>query len=268
MSQPGLDGGITLSVANGVASVSIENPGQRNALTKAMCLELQELFPRLDADPSVIVITLRGAGQTFSAGAAIGELSSVLLDPQPDGTLVDHLSRADETITSVTKPTIALIDGACMGGGWQIASACDFILASARSVFAITPAKLGVIYPRSGIERLVRLVGDARAKYFLFTGETFSASRAQALGLVAEVVADDEFEVRGTALVSSLRENSQFSIRTLKHLVNLATSAAPDVDRTWAGAWAEMTHGPDMNIGIAAFLNRERPRFTGNRADR
>ncbi|MDQ2850411.1 MAG: enoyl-CoA hydratase/isomerase family protein [Actinomycetota bacterium] len=251
-----------MSIAEGVASLKIDNPRQRNALTRTMCLELQDVLPRLEAAPDVVVITLRGAGTSFSAGAAIDELPSVLLDQQPDGSRLDHLSLADKAIASATKPTVALVDGACMGGGWQIASACDFILASERSVFAITPAKLGVIYPRAGIERLVREVGEARAKYILFMGEAYSATRAHALGLIAEAVPDEAFEVRCAILIASLRDNSQFSVHSLKQLVNLTASPIPDIDQFWDDAWTDMSDGPDMSIGVAAFQNRERPRFT------
>ncbi|MGY2744117.1 enoyl-CoA hydratase/isomerase family protein [Arthrobacter sp. UYCu723] len=252
---------INVSITGGVASVEIDNPTQRNALTKTMCLELQDLMPRLDADPDVTVVALRGVGNTFCAGAAIGELSSVLLDRQDDDTSVDQLSRADQAIASITKPTMAMVDGACMGGGWQIASACDFIIASERSVFAITPAKIGIIYPRPGIERLVRQVGHANAKFILLTGKAFTAARAQALGLVAEAVPDDAFEERCSSIVSSLLNHSRFSMHSMKHLVNLTDMNHSGIDKEWEDAWAAMPDSPDMGIGINAFLNREQPRF-------
>src|SRR5689334_22394294 len=96
-------GRMSVSIADGVATVKICNPAQRNALTRAMCLEIQELMPRLDADPDVAVVVMRGAGDTFCAGASISELESVLIDPQPDGTTVDHLSAADSAIASLSK---------------------------------------------------------------------------------------------------------------------------------------------------------------------
>ncbi|WP_082492604.1 enoyl-CoA hydratase/isomerase family protein [Arthrobacter sp. Leaf69] len=261
MSKPAPNRRINVSIANGVASVEIDNPTQRNALTKAMCLEIQDLMPRLDANPDVIVVVLRGIGNTFCAGAAISELSSVLLDRQDDDTSVDQLSRADQAITSITKPTVAMVDGACMGGGWQIASACDFIIASESSVFAITPAKIGIIYPRPGIERLVRQVGHANAKFILLTGQAFTAARAQALGLVTEAVPDDEFGERCSSILNSLLNKSRFSVHAMKHLVNLTDINHSGIDKEWEDAWAAMPESPDMGIGIAAFLNREQPRF-------
>ncbi|RAX46835.1 enoyl-CoA hydratase/isomerase family protein [Arthrobacter sp. AQ5-06] len=268
MSSPAPKGQISVSVADGVAWVIIDNPTKKNALTKAMCLQIQELMPTLEADPDVAVVVLRGAGNTFSAGATINELSSVLLDRQDDGTYVDQLSRADQAITSLTKPTLALVDGACMGGGWQIASACDFIITSKRSVFAITPAKIGIIYPRPGIERLVRQVGHANAKFILFTGEAFTAVQAQTLGLVAEVVPDEEFDGRGKSLVSALRDRSRFSTHSMKRLVDMTDTNHPHIDQEWEDAWAAMTDSPDMGIGIEAFNNRVQPQFTWSPAGR
>jgi enoyl-CoA hydratase/carnithine racemase len=254
-------GSITVSVADGVAAVRIDNPKRKNAITKAMCLQIHSLLPQLDRDPDVVLVTLRGAGDAFSAGAAIHDLTSVLLDPQEDGSRVDHLSLADATIASVRKPTIALVDGVCIGGAWQLASACDFILASDRSQFAVTPAKIGVIYPRAGVERLVRLVGPANAKFFLFTGDTFSARRASQLGLVTETVANDQFEDRAEKLVHTLLARSRFSIHTLKRLIDSGNPTDHEVDQLWQDAWGAMTESPDMAIGINAFLNRERPKF-------
>lgn len=253
--------GIRVNIADGIASLQIDNPARRNAMTKTMCLELQNLMPRLDEDPEVVVITLSGRGGTFSAGASLDEITTVLRDPQDDGTLVDHLSDADRAISSVAKPTVALVDGACIGGGWQIASACDFIVASERSTFAITPAKLGIIYPRVGIERLIRLVGPARAKWLLFTGQTLTAPQAQDAGLVAEVFSDDAFEQGCRALTSSLLQNSRFSMHALKQLVDMTTADDPLLDHNWTLAWQATTDGPDMEIGIEAFIARRAPRF-------
>jgi len=252
-------GRMSVSIIDGVATMEICNLAQRNALTRDMCLEIQELMPRLDADPDVAVVVLRGAGDTFCAGASISELSSVLMDPQPDGTSVDHLSGADAAIASLSKPSVALVDGACMGGGWQIASACDFIIANERAVIGLTPAKIGIIYPRPGIERLVRLVGHANAKYILLSGLTFSATEARTLGLTADVVPSEFFEEKCAALVSTLRSRSRFSMHAMKRLMDAAPS---DVDREWAEAWSAMPDSPDMGIGIRAFLNREQPEFT------
>lgn len=256
-----MTGHITVRIADAVASVELNNPTQRNAISKAMCLELIELMPRLDADAAVTLVTLRGTGNVFSAGAQLSDLTAILMD-DVDGERVDHLSRADDAITSIRKPTIALVDGACMGGGWQLASACDFIVASERSTVAITPAKLGIIYPRPGIERLIRQVGPAAAKAILFTGQTYTAAQAQSIGLVAQTVGDDEFESHCTELANAIVSRSRFSLHHLKQLVDLTARPGPALDPAWDAAWADMGSNPDLSIGVDAFLGRETPAFT------
>ncbi|WP_442576398.1 enoyl-CoA hydratase/isomerase family protein [Microbacterium sp. F51-2R] len=252
---------VNLYVEEGVATIEICNPAQRNALTRSMCIALKRIALEADSAPDVDVIVLRGAGDTFCAGAAIGELSSILFDDSAADGPVDRLSLADEALSALRKPSLALVDGACMGGGWQIASACDFIVASARSAFAITPAKLGVLYPRSGIERLIRLVGPAAAKYILFSAETFTAQQALALGLIADVFDDSEFSASGMWLARLIRSRSQFSVQTMKEIVDLTVDGSDHLDATWREAWAQTTAGPDMSIGVAAFQSRSRPRF-------
>jgi enoyl-CoA hydratase/carnithine racemase len=243
------------------ATVEIHNPSQRNALTRTMCRELAATMEELEAREDIHVIALRGTGGHFSAGVAINELTSVLLDPSEEGSTTDHLSEADHAITAVTKPTIALVEGYCMGGGWQIASACDFLLASDDSQFAITPAKLGIVYPRTGIDRLIELVGPAKAKYILFTGKTFTALQAQNLGLVAEVVPQPEFTPQIDRLIDTMLTRSRFSLHAMKKLVDLTQGTGAHLDQEWAAAWAGMAQGPDMQIGITAFVHGQRPTF-------
>ena len=254
-------GRISVAMSGEVARLTIDNPSQRNAITRAMCLELQDIMPRLDADPGVALVTIRGAGETFSAGAALNELPSILLD-QVDGAVVDQLSGADDAITAVSKPTVALVDGACMGGGWQIASACDFIVASDRSSFAITPAKLGILYPRRGIERLVAQVGPARAKYILLTSRSFTTAEAMSLGLIAETVATVEFERFCETMTTSLLARSRFSMHFLKRLVDITAIRDSTLDAEWAHAWSAMSDNPDLKVGVNAFLRRVNPHFT------
>lgn len=256
MSAPG----IAITVADGIATVVLDNPASRNAITRAMCLAIQDAMPQLERDPEVVVVSLRGAGGTFSSGAQLTEVASILMD-RTDAGVVDQLSRADRAIASLSKPTVALVDGPCMGGGWQLASACDFIIASERSTIGITPAKLGILYPRSGVDRLVEQVGAAAAKYILFSGETFTAARARELGLITELVPDGGFDRRCHELLATVRDRSRFTVHTMKRLIDLPCED-PQLDDQWDAAWAAMAEGPDMGIGIEAFLARETPRFS------
>lgn len=255
-------GAIDCHIAGGIAYVTINNPAKRNALTRHMCFELQALTQSLNSEPSAKVIALSGAGSDFSAGVAIDQLPSVLFDPTPEGGYVDHFSAADAALAHVTKPTVALVQGVCMGGGWQIASACDFILTSSNAHFGVTPAKIGILYPRSGVDRLVQQVGPARAKYILMTGKSFTAHQAQSLGLVADVIDENDFQTEASALLGTLLERSRFTQMKTKEYIDACSGQQEHLDSLWSRSWEEMLQGEDKEIGISAFRHRQTPRFT------
>ncbi|WP_150460934.1 enoyl-CoA hydratase/isomerase family protein [Nesterenkonia ebinurensis] len=255
-------GAIHCRVTDGVAHVVISNPSKRNALTRHMCLELKELMHSLSKDPSSDLIALSGDGTDFSAGASIDQLPSILFEPTPDGEYADHFSAADAALAQVAKPTVALVQGVCMGGGWQIASACDFIFASSNARFAVTPAKIGILYPRSGVDRLVQQVGPARAKYILMTGKTFSAHQAQSLGLVADVISEDLFQTEAAALLEVLLKRSRFTQIKTKEYIDASSAQQAHLDPLWSRSWVEMIEGEDSEIGIRAFRQRKDPQFT------
>lgn len=266
MSAPGgspreADPGIAVTVEAGVGTILLRNPAQRNALTRVMCRSIAEAAAELDARQDVDVVIVRGHGGTFSAGVSIGELRDVILD---DDGATDHLTAADRALGRVAKPTIAVVQGHCMGGGWQLASACDFIVASEDASFGITPAKLGIIYPRAGVDRLAALVGPATAKYVLMSARTFPARRAQSMGLVAEVLPAEKFDDGVHLLLGELQARSRYSMQTTKHLIDRSGDPATDPSEladAWRQAWAEMAAGPDIDEGVAAFLERRDPQF-------
>ncbi|ASN38011.1 crotonase [Arthrobacter sp. 7749] len=259
---PHATGCITAEINGNVGEIVIDNPRQRNALTREMCIDLAEQVRRLDADPRVTVITLRGRGDDFSAGAAINELDQVLFDAGEDGENLDHLSAADAAICAALKPTVALVRGTCMGGGWQIASACDISIAADSVRLAVTPSKLGIIYPRCGVERLVQRLGADKAKYVLFSADLISADKAALWGLLTDVVSEDEFETVSHALVSRMATRSQYSIRTMKSLIDSMVSESPEHDDLWEEKWAKLPASEDFAVGRQAFLEGKRPRFT------
>lgn len=259
---PTMTGRITSDISGEIGAIVIENPRQRNALTRDMCIELAEQVRLLDADPEVKVITLRGSGDDFSAGAAINELHQVLFDEGANGETIDHLSAADAAIGAASKPTVALVRGTCMGGGWQIASACDMSIASDSVSLAVTPSKLGIIYPRSGVERLVRRLGADKAKYVLFSADLIPADKAASWGLLTDVVPDSEFEAFSQAFVTRMATRSQYSIHTMKVLIDSMSSGSHADDELWRGEWAKLPVSEDFVLGQRAFLDGKRPRFT------
>lgn len=258
-------GTIRLSVEGGLGTIVIDNPAKRNALSRAMCLELIEAVGVLERTPAVKVIALTGVGQDFSAGVDISELREVLFDLGHPEAPFDHLTAADIALSSASKPTFALVQGICMGGAWQLASACDVILASNDSRLAITPAKLGIVYPRRGVERLVRMIGPDRAKYLLFTGDEVPAEVAERWGLFTEVIPTAEYQRRTAEVLQTVAQRSQYAIHTMKALIDAPAPKAastPTLSADWQRAWLESMHGQDFGIGQSAFLAGRQPQFT------
>ncbi|MEU2927879.1 enoyl-CoA hydratase/isomerase family protein [Streptomyces sp. NPDC007251] len=238
-------------VTGAVATVVIDHPAKRNAMTAAMWRRLPELLDALAQDPGVRALVLTGAGGTFCAGADISTLRG---SPEEAQKLA---VAAEEALAAFPKPTVAAVRGHCVGGGAQLAAACDLRLAEEGALFGVTPAKLGIVYPASSTRRLVSLVGPATAKYLLFSAELIDAGRALRSGLVDEVLPEGELDKRVAELTRVLVSRSQLTQAAAKEF------AAGRTDRD--AHWAERARGnPDTAEGVAAFLERRQPYFTWN----
>ncbi|NUK71546.1 enoyl-CoA hydratase/isomerase family protein [Streptomyces lunaelactis] len=237
------------SVVDGVATVVISNPDKRNAMTAAMWRALPELLGQLAADDAVRAMVLTGEGSTFCAGADISSLREPGEAPQ------SLAVRAEEALAAFPKPTLAAVRGYCVGGGCQLAAACDLRFAEEDALFGVTPAKLGIVYPASSTRRLVALVGPAAAKYLLFSGELIGTERALRTGLVDEVLPAGELGKRVAEFTRIVASRSQLTQAAAKEFATGRT------DRD--AHWEEQQRGSgDPAEGVAAFLERRVPRFT------
>lgn len=237
------------SVIDSVATVVVHHPAKRNAMTGAMWRSLPPLLDALAADPGVRALVLTGEGGTFCAGADISTLREA-----PDE--AQRLAvAAEEALAAFPKPTLAAVRGHCVGGGAQLAAACDLRFAETGALFGVTPAKLGIVYPASATRRLVSLVGPATAKYLLFSGELIDAERALRTGLVDEVLPEGELAKRVAEFGRILAARSQLTQAAAKEFADGRT----DRDGHWAG---QARGSGDTAEGVAAFLERRAPRFT------
>ncbi len=164
-----------------IATLWLNRPEKRNAVTKAMWEGIAAICADLATDRNVRVLVVRGAGDHFCAGADIGELAV------SEASYAAANAGADHALGSFPKPTVAFIRGSCVGGGTQIAIACDVRIADTSAVFGITPARLGIVYPAFGVDRAVRLLGPSATKHLLFSAELIGWERALRIGLVDEV---------------------------------------------------------------------------------
>ncbi|MFF8369496.1 enoyl-CoA hydratase/isomerase family protein [Streptomyces lydicus] len=253
-----MEPGLLTHVSDGTATVTISNTGKRNAMTVQMWRDLPPLLDRLAGDRAVRALVLTGEGDTFCAGADIGSLRGNAAG-ESQGLAV----AAEEALAAFPKPTLAAIRGYCVGGGAQLAAACDLRFAEEGALFGVTPAKLGVVYPASATRRLVRLVGLATAKYLLFSGELIDCARALRTGLVDEVPAEGELAERVAEFSAVLASRSLLTQTAAKELAN-GTWDVPPAEAEERGAhWAAQARASgDTAEGAAAFLERRAPRFT------
>lgn len=246
-----------LECADGVATVTIDHPAKRNAMTPEMWRALPPLLDRLATDPSVRTLVLTGAQGTFCAGAdiqALQETSGTRESARISGGLT---VMAEEALAAFPKPTLAVIRGHCVGGGCQLAAACDLRFAADDALFGITPARLGIVYPASSTERLVRLTSPATAKHLLFSAELIDAERALRCGLVDEVLPDAELDARVARYTALLATRSQLTQAAAKEF------ADGRGDSSRVAHWDEQAEaGAEAAEGVAAFLERRPPRFT------
>ncbi|MCO1596672.1 enoyl-CoA hydratase/isomerase family protein [Micromonospora sp. RHAY321] len=245
------DAELTVEVNGPVATVVIHNPARRNAMTAAMWRQLPELLDRLEPDPDIRALVLTGSGDAFCAGADLGDLAELL-----DAGDASIAVAAEERLAGFSKPTVAVIRGACVGGGCQLAVACDLRIVADDARFGVPPARLGLVYPAPTTRRLARLVGPSAAKHLLFTAELIDTERALRIGLVDEVLPGDRLGARVDDLTATIAQRSPLSVAAAKEIVD--DRAGPARVAWWHRKVA--TSG-EAREGVAAIAERRPPRF-------
>ncbi len=247
---------IHLTTSGPVAHLTIDRAAKRNAMTQAMWEQLPGLLAEAAADASLRVLLLQSATPgLFCAGADIAELLANKDDTSWRAANQAAINRAQHDLARLPLPTIAFIDGDCIGGGTGLAMACDIRVATPRARFGITPAKLGLVYPLHDTKLLVDLVGPGQAKRLLFTGEIIDAQEALRIGLI-EAIADTP-----DAWTAALCAASPFSVREMKHFIRRIATGQSDDDAATLAVFADAFTGPDFIEGTTAFIEKRKPEF-------
>lgn len=259
------DGGGRVRVARAgpVATVVIDAPKRRNALSVAIALGLQDAMAELDADPEVRCVLLRGAGgRAFSAGADISEFAEWRSNKRRGRVYARILGAALEAVAGCRHPTIALIEGDCIGGGLGVAVMCDLRVCGASSRFGVPVKRLGLVESPEELAPLVAKLGANAMLEILLLGEVFGAEDALRLGLVNRVAADAEVESTAHRLAASVAEGAPLSARWHKKFILRLLDPRPLTEEERDEGY-DCYDTEDFRIGFRAFLAKERPKFTG-----
>lgn len=256
---PGSDEPLVVTRDGSVATLWLNRPAKRNAVTQAMWAGISAVTAELADDPGVRVLVVRGAGEHFCAGADIAELRC--LDDRTEYHAVNKA--ADDALAAFPRPTIAFIRGSCVGGGAEIAISCDLRIAESSARFGITPARLGIVYPPFALERAVAIIGPAAAKHLLYSAELIDAERALRIGLIHESLepgaAADRVDELARLMADERSLLTQVATKEMIDAIAVHGSVHAGLEARWN---ARSVAAPDATEGLAAFVERRPPNFT------
>ncbi|MEP9349148.1 enoyl-CoA hydratase-related protein [Xanthobacter sp. KR7-225] len=253
---------IEVAIADRVATVTLNRPQLRNPMTLAMWQGVARIFGELGADPGVRAIILTGAGGNFSVGADISEFGTVRHTVEQSVAYEEAVDASSDAIQGAGKPTIAVAEGYCLGGGCHMAMSCDFRFAAPSTVFGIPAARLSIIYGVRSTQRLLALVGLTEAKRILYTADRIDAARALAIGFAQEVADDPLAAAR--AFAGAIAQNAPLSVSGAKYILDGLAMGEGALDVAAAQRLIdEASSSYDYQEGRKAFAEKRPPRFEG-----
>ena len=252
--------------AEAVSRLTISNPERRNALDHEILDAIAEVLPQLDHGIESRCVVITGAPPLFSAGYDIAGIPEETFERDAEALVAHPFHAAMEAISHHPWPVLAALNGHCLGGGLELAITCDLRICARGAKLGMPPAKLGLIYGHTGLRKFLHTIGLAHTKELFLTGRNLDAERAERIGLVTEVVEDDEVGDVALALATAIAENAPLSMRGNKRAIDLLNANADLTDQQEAGLVAlreSCFSSADFREGIRAFAEKRRPQWTG-----
>jgi enoyl-CoA hydratase/carnithine racemase len=247
-----------------IATLTLNRPHSMNSLTAATLLELRDIAAYLRATRDVWAVIVQSMGKHFSAGMDLATIQERLDQPErANREFLRGLQQCLDDFEALEKPTIAKIQGFCLGGGLILALCCDFRIASQRTVFSLPEVKLGMGV-LMGTQRVTRVAGVAATKEMILLGKRFNADDALAYGLVHQVVPPDELDAAVAGLAAKFQTLPPRTVGIAKRIINegyhLSLRESQDLE---IEAQAELLDSPDMREALRSYVDKRQPRFTG-----
>jgi enoyl-CoA hydratase len=266
---------LTVEIENQVAQVTLIGPGKGNAMGPAFWAELPVAFAALDADPDVRAIVLTGSGRNFSYGLDLAAMGGTLSPMLADGALAKErtdfhtqLRAMQQSITAVADcrtPTIASVQGWCIGGGVDVISAVDIRYASADAKFSVREVKLAIVADVGSLARLPLILNDGHLRELALTGKDIDAARAEKIGLVNDVFADADASLAAAhETAREIAANPPLTVRGVKDVLDEQRTAAVSASLRYVAAWnSAFIASKDLTEGITAMFAKRPPEFKG-----
>jgi enoyl-CoA hydratase len=266
---------LKIAIEGGVAEVTLVGPGKGNAMGPDLWREMPGAFEELDRDPAVRAIIVTGAGGNFSYGldlmamaGSIGPLISgaqMAADRQRLLDLVGELQRSFNRVAECRKPVIAAIAGWCIGGGLDLAAACDVRLASKDARFSLREVKVAMVADLGSLQRLPAIIGQGATRELAFTGKNIDAERALRINLVSDVFADEaELLAAARAMAREIADGSSVVVQGIKQVMNACEGLSVADGLRHVAVWnAAFLQSADLGEAMTAFAERRPPKFQG-----
>jgi enoyl-CoA hydratase/carnithine racemase len=252
--------------ADGVARLTISNPEKRNALDHAILDAIAEQMPALANGIETRCVIITGEGRMFSAGYDIGDIPEEVFAEEAERLVAHPFHRAIEAVEEFPFPTLAAINGHALGGGLELAVACDLRLAASGVKLGMPPGKLGLIYSHTGLLKFIDTVGPARTRELFLVGRNVDAERAEQIGLVNEVVDPEQFEQTAVELASEIASNAPLSTKGNKEIIRKLTSFSRmtgDEEEELIELRLSSFKSEDFREGVKAFGEKRPPEWKG-----